>query len=193
MKKLLIVLLCLTCASYAQNAGWADYDATEFVNNIKKISHNLNIEKDIKAQIKNNQSLQLENLQDPWLEELQRLINFSIKHDKIEAVKVLFDFVESEYNKETVIKLKQTALQIVIEESKHKNSSETFYSNNPQGVGFVGTIYLVHFDIKFIRKYFNLLYVPEINKDKLIKNASNSAGNVRFLNLEEVINFIKNF
>ena len=107
---LLLVLLCLNTLSYAQNAGWVGFDASELVKEIKQVSNNLKVEKILKQQIKDNQELQLKDLQDPWLEEFQRLIKFSIKEDKIEAIKALFNYIEKEYNNASVLILKQMAL-----------------------------------------------------------------------------------
>lgn len=190
---LIIIVLCINTLCYAQNAGWAGYDASEFVNSIKKVSNNLKIEQNIKEEIRTNRELELQNLQDPWLEEFQRLIKFSIKHDKIKAVEALFNYVDIEYPKEAVIKLKQDALETVIQESKQTKIKDTYYSNNRHVVGFVGTNYIVTFNIKFIKKYFDLLCTSEINKNKLIQIVTNNSNNINFTNLDEVINLIKTY
>lgn len=193
MKKLLavVVFLCLNHICYAQNAGWAGYDASEFVNSVKRISNNLKIEKNIKEQIRNNQELELQNLQDPWLEEFQRLIKFSIKQNKVKAVKALFDYVDEEYAKETVISLKQMALETVIEESKHITKRENHTSINPQAIGFITTSYNLTFDIEFIEQYIDILLVPEINIENVKKVIYNNSGNTTLTNAEEVLDLLK--
>ena len=65
---LLLILLCLNSFCFAQNAGWIGFDASELVKEIKQVSNNLKVEKILKQQIKDNQELQLKDLQDPWLE-----------------------------------------------------------------------------------------------------------------------------
>lgn len=190
---LIIIVLCINTLCYAQNSGWAGYDAGEFVNSIKRVSNNLKIEQNIKEEIRTNQALELQNLQDPWLEEFQRLIKFSIKHDKIKAVEALFDYVNTEYPNEAVINLKQTALEYVLYESKQTKIKETYYSNNPHAVGFMATNYIVTFNIEFIKKYFDLLYTQGINKNKLIESVTNSSSNINFANLDEVINLIQSY
>lgn len=189
--KLILVLLCINTLCYAQNAGWAGYDASEFVNSVKRISNNLKIEQNIKQEIKNNQDLQLQNLQDPWLEEFQRLIKFSIKQDKVEAVKALFDYVDVEYAKEAVVSLKQMALETVIEESKHITKREDYPSINPHAIGFIATSYNLTFDIEFIKKYIDILLVPEINIEKLKKVIYNNSSNTNLTNVEEVLELLK--
>lgn len=193
MKKLLavVVFLCLNHICYAQNSGWAGYDASEFVNSVKRISNNLKIEQNIKQEIKNNQELQLQNLQDPWLEEFQRLIKFSIKQDKVEAVSALFNYVEQEYAEAAVVSLKQMALETVIEESKHITKREDYPSINPHAIGFIATSYNLRFDIEFIEKYIDILLVPEINIEKLKKVIYNNPSNTTLLNAEEVLDLLK--
>lgn len=186
-----LILLCINTLCYAQNAGWAGYDAGEFVNSIKRVSNNLKIEQNIKEQIKTNQALELQNLQDPWLEEFQRLIKFSIKQDKVEAVVALFDYLENEYTKEAVVYLKQMALENVIEESKHITKREDYPSINPHAIGFIATSYNLTFDIEFIRKYIDILLVPEINIEKLKKVIYNNSSNTTLTNVEEVLELLK--
>lgn len=188
---LILILLCIDVLCFAQNSGWVGYDASEFVNSIKKVSNNLKIEKNIKEQIKTNQALELQNLQDPWLEEFQRLIKFSIRQDKVEAVVALFDYVNEEYTKETVISLKQMALEYVIEESKHITKRESHTSINPQAIGFITTSYNLTFDIEFIKKYLDILLVPEINIEKLKKVIYNNSSNTTLTNVEEVLELLK--
>ena len=185
---LILILLCINTLCYAQNSGWAGYDASEFVNSIKKVSNNLKIEQNIKEQIKTNQTLELQNLQDPWLEEFQRLIKFSIRQDKVKAVVALFNYVDEEYAKEAVLSLKQMALETVIEESKHITKREDYPSINPHAIGFIATSYNLTFDIEFIRKYIDILLVPEINIEKVIYNNS---SNTTLTNVEEVLELLK--
>ena len=195
MKKLLfvVVLLCLNHICYAQNASWVGFNATELVKEVRQISNNLKIEQNIKEEIKTNQALELQNLQDPWLEEFQRLIRFSIKEDKIDAVQSIFDYLTTQYNKKTIVRLKQYTLETVITESKHTTTKEHYYSNNPHAIGFVGTTYIVTFDLTFIQKYFDLFFITEIDKNKLIKVAINSSNTVSFTNLNEVKTLIESY
>lgn len=194
MKKILVIIfLCLNTLCYAQNAGWANFNANEFVKEIKQISNNINIEQVIKEQIKNDEELQLQDLQEPWLEEFQRLIRFSIKEDKIDAIQSIFDYLTTQYNKESIIRLKQYTLETVITESKHTTTKEHYYSNNPHAIGFVGTTYIVTFDLTFIQKYFDSFFITEIDKNKLIKVATNSSNTASFTNLNEVKILIESY
>ena len=190
---LLLILLCLNSFCFAQNAGWIGFDASELVKEIKQVSNNLKVEKILKQQIKDNQELQLKDLQDPWLEEFQRLIKFSIKEDKIEAIKALFNYIEKEYNNASVLILKQMALETILQESKHTVVKEVYYSNNPNAIGFSSTKYTISFDIKFITKYFDLLMTEEIDKTKLKESITNNSTNVSFINLQEVISLIDSY
>lgn len=195
MKKLLSVstFLCLTCVCFAQNSGWAGFDAEEFITNVKQISNNLKVEQNIKEQIKNNEKLQLKDLQNPWLEEFQRLIKFSIKQDKVEAIKALFNYVETEYNEVSVLNLKQMALEYVIEEAKSIKVKQVYQSINPHAIGYTATNYTLQFNVKFIEKYFNLLMTEQINKENLKKVVFNNRSNISLLNAKEVISLIDSY
>lgn len=192
MKNILIIaLLCLNTICFAQNMGWAEFNPSEFVNSVKQISNNLQVEQNIKEQIKTNQELELQNLQDPWLEEFQRLIKFSVKQDKVEAVKALFDYVEVEYTKEVVISLKQMALETVIEQAKKLKVKQAYQSINPHAMGYSSIHYTLEFDIQFIKKYIDILFVSEIDFNRLKKVIYNNSSNTTLVNVEEVLDLFK--